>query len=501
MNSAVLAIALLLTGNLAFAQSFTGALNPSDPNDVFLVTFTLSAPTSLNVQSWGYGGSSGAPGGKNAAGAEIAPGGFDPYISLFSGAGLTATFLASNDDGLCPPGTPTGASCLDSTLHVNSLAPGTYTLALSVFENFSFAENLGTGSLGDLFIGLGNYYDAISNTVRTSNYAFDISGSGIPASGVTIVSVTHVVEPPAISKTFGSQSIPLNGVTTLNFTLSNTGLTPLTGVAFTDPLPPGLVVDSPGVSAACGGGTLTTTSANISLIDGAIPALGSCQISVLVRGTTTGFKDNVTTSVLSTEGGAGNTATATLLVGDPFQVRYSSNLSLTDSVINITNTGEISTAAFPAQNGNLCVNMYTFSPDEQLISCCTCPVTPDGLASFSARNDLISNTITPSVPTSVVIKLLASSSASRCDASTVGTANNVLATGMAAWGTTIHALPVTPGSPATTYGVTETKFTSATLSEAELTRITYLCGFLQTNGSGFGICRSCRLGGLAGVQP
>jgi hypothetical protein len=183
----------------------------------------------------------------------------------------------------------------------------------------------------------------------------------------------------------------------------------------------------------------------------------------------------------------------------PFQVRYASNLPIGDSVINITNTGASSTAAFPTQNGNICVNVYTFSPDEQLISCCACPVTPDGLASLSARNDLISNTLTPGVPTSIVIKLLATTNAGACNASTAGTAN-ALATGMAAWGTTIHALPVTPGSPATTYGVTETAFTPSTLSAAELMRITTLCGFIQTNGSGFGICKSCRLGGLGATQ-
>jgi hypothetical protein len=186
-----------------------------------------------------------------------------------------------------------------------------------------------------------------------------------------------------------------------------------------------------------------------------------------------------------------------------FQTRYSSNLSSGDSVINITNTGESSTAAFPTQNGNICANVYTFSPDEQLISCCSCLVTPDGLQSLSARNDLISNTLTPGVPTSIVIKLLASAGGatqSSCNASTVGTGTNVLAPGMAAWGTTIHALPVTPGSPATTYGETETAFTNATLSEAEARRITTLCGFIQTNGSGFGVCRSCRFGGLGAVE-
>ncbi len=193
----------------------------------------------------------------------------------------------------------------------------------------------------------------------------------------------------------------------------------------------------------------------------------------------------------------------------PFQVRYASNLAIGDSVINITNTGATSTTAFPTQNGTICVNAYTFSPDEQLISCCSCPVTPDGLVSLSVRNDLISNTLTPGVPTSVVVKLLATDGGVGgnpggvlvCNAATVAAGGiNLPVAGMAAWGTTIHALPVTPGSPATTFGVTETKFTSSTLSLAELQRIFTLCSFIQTNGSGFGVCKSCRFGGLGGEK-
>jgi len=186
----------------------------------------------------------------------------------------------------------------------------------------------------------------------------------------------------------------------------------------------------------------------------------------------------------------------------PFQVRYASNLAIGDSVVNITNTGANSTVAFPTQNGNICVNVYAFSPDEQLVSCCTCLVTPDGLNSLSVRNDLINNTLTPGVPTGLVVKLISSAGTTpaSCNASTVGTGANIIVPGLAAWGTTIHALPVTPGTPATTYGVTETPFTNATLSAAELVRISTLCGFIQTNGSGFGICRSCRLGGLGAAK-
>jgi hypothetical protein len=169
---------------------------------------------------------------------------------------------------------------------------------------------------------------------------------------------------------------------------------------------------------------------------------------------------------------------------DPYQVKYASNLSTGDSVFNISNSG--------ATGASICVNVYAFSPDEQEISCCSCVVTPNALVSLSARNDLISNTLTPAVPNSIVVKLVATTNTAACNASTPTAATLATAGGLLAWGTTIHAAPTTPAS----FSVTETAFTPATLSAAELTRITGLCGFIQSNGSGFGICRSCRFGGL-----
>jgi len=168
---------------------------------------------------------------------------------------------------------------------------------------------------------------------------------------------------------------------------------------------------------------------------------------------------------------------------DAFQVRYASNLNIGDSFINITNAG---TQGGDHTSGNICTNVYTFAPDEQLISCCSCVVTPNAGVSLSARNDLISNTLTPAVPNSIVIKLIATAGAA-CNASAVTTAN--LAGGMRAWGTTLHATP-TAGA----YATTETEFSPAGLSAEELARIAGECGFIQRNGSGYGICRSCRLG-------
>jgi PEP-CTERM motif len=180
---------LLLMPVLASATtlSFTGNLDPADANDVYLTSFTLAGTNSLHVQSWGYGGTSGAPGGTNAAGVVIQGEGFDPYITLFLGNGPSATFLASNDDGGCGPAAPDPV-CEDFRLDVASLAAGTYTLALSLPNNFSFAENYGSGNLGDGFIGLQNdYYDSASDKVRTSAYAFDVTyvaASGSPPSTV-----------------------------------------------------------------------------------------------------------------------------------------------------------------------------------------------------------------------------------------------------------------------------------------------------------------------------
>ena len=186
-------------------------------------------------------------------------------------------------------------------------------------------------------------------------------------------------------------------------------------------------------------------------------------------------------------------------IDSPFQVRYASNLNVGDSVINITNSGArgagLAAGTTAGTTGAICANVYAFSPDEQMISCCSCPVTPNGLVSLSARQDLISNTLTPAVPTSIVVKLLATvPNGGSCSSSAATPADSTLARGMLAFGTTVHA-PATAGSDS---AITETRFAAATLSAGELGRLQSLCTFINANGSGFGICRSCRLGGLAG---
>ena len=162
------------------------------------------------------------------------------------------------------------------------------------------------------------------------------------------------------------------------------------------------------------------------------------------------------------------------------QVKYVPNLNIGDAYVNITNSG--------TSGGNVCANIYTFDPAEELISCCTCNVTPNGLQSLSVLNSLISNPLTPAIPTSVTVKIVAT--AGTCNASAI--TSDSLAPGLLAWGTALHAVPTTP----VTYGVTETAFAPANLSLADFAHISSFCGFIQANGSGFGICKGCAAGGL-----
>ena len=127
------------------------------------------------------------------------------------------------------------------------------------------------------------------------------------------------IVPPTISEVFGAANILVGASTSLSFTVTNPNPSAaLSGVAFSDTLPAGLVIATPnGLSGTCGGGTITATagSGSASLAGATLAAGAACTFSANVTGTASGTKNNTTGAVSSTEGGAGNTATAGLTVG------------------------------------------------------------------------------------------------------------------------------------------------------------------------------------------
>ncbi|HEX5227462.1 MAG TPA: DVUA0089 family protein [Bryobacteraceae bacterium] len=127
-------------------------------------SFTVSTTSAMQAVTFSYGG------GVNGAGTPIAEGGFEPYLSLFDAGGnvLGSTFFGTT----CPAGANTNSvsgQCFDVSLDGGVLAPGTYQIAISAFENMSFAENFGSGTLADGFTGLGNLAPG-----EDLHYAFDV---------------------------------------------------------------------------------------------------------------------------------------------------------------------------------------------------------------------------------------------------------------------------------------------------------------------------------------
>jgi hypothetical protein len=157
-------------------------------------------------------------------------------------------------------------------------------------------------------------------TAGVKNNSVTVSANESGPGNTSSASLT-VATPPTLTKAFGAASIPLNGTTSLSFTVQNANATiGLGGIAFTDAFPAGLAVATPnGITGSCGGGTITATagSGTVSLAGATLAANASCTFAVNVTGTTSGAKNNTTGTVTSTEGGTGGTASATLGVEGP----------------------------------------------------------------------------------------------------------------------------------------------------------------------------------------
>ena len=195
---------------------------------------------------------------------------------------------------------------------------------------------------------------AAGNHTVTANYSGDTnftSSSGSLSGGQVVIA------PPSISKSFGASSILVGGSTSLSFTVTNpaANTVSLTGVSFTDTLPAGLTVAAPnGLTGSCGGGTITATAGagTVSLSGATLATNSNCTFSVNVTGTTAGVQNNSVT-VSSTNGGTGNTATASVTVIAPPDLtitkthtgNFSQGQTGAQYTITVTNSGGSSTSA------------------------------------------------------------------------------------------------------------------------------------------------------------
>jgi len=175
----------------------------------------------------------------------------------------------------------------------------------------------------------------------------------------------------------------------------------------------------------------------------------------------------------------------------PYQVNYAANLSSGESFIDVINTGAngapLLGPGLGTAVGNICLNVYAFDPGEEMVSCCSCLVTPDQVVNLGVNRDLTSKTLTGVIPSSLTVKMVATLAGANCNNS--ATAGGVPTAGFAAFGTTLHAR-------GTTFDTVERKFVPSTLSAGEYASMTGRCASIVGNASTFGVCATCRQGAL-----
>src|SRR6185312_6831684 len=202
---------------------------------------------------------------------------------------------------------PTGLQ-VAATPGVTNTCGGTVT-ATAGTGSISFSNNLLPVGVCTISVNItGTVDNHYTNSVHI--LSTDAGNGNISSASIT------VINPPTIAKAFGAATIPLNGTTSLTFTLSssNQNLT-INGVAFTDSLPPGLIVATPpNVGGTCTGAVTAPAGATSVILSGqTLIQNTSCTVSVNVQGTTTGAKSN-TVQVTSTNAGTGNTSNASITV-------------------------------------------------------------------------------------------------------------------------------------------------------------------------------------------
>lgn len=190
--------AVLFTASAALAgpvTSYTGTLAATDDAQGGRLEFTLASTTTVTLQTFGFGG------GVNGNGTAIAAGGFDPFLSLFSGTGDGAAFIDGDSDIMsdyasymgCPPAGPVsmgGSPTCGDVRFSHSLAAGTYTVLLTAGAYVPLAA-FGGGTLADGFADLtgGQFQtctDATHCMATTGAWALDITLGDI------------VVNPPSV---------------------------------------------------------------------------------------------------------------------------------------------------------------------------------------------------------------------------------------------------------------------------------------------------------------
>ena len=130
----------------------------------------------------------------------------------------------------------------------------------------------------------GSYNNSTGNITTTN------AGTAAGAAA-TLTVLSH----PAIAKAFAPTAIGVGGTSVLTITLSNANAAVISGAAFTDTYPAGLVNTAAASGATtCAGGTVTAANGggSVALSGATIPGGGSCTVTVNVTSAAAGSYAN-----------------------------------------------------------------------------------------------------------------------------------------------------------------------------------------------------------------
>jgi hypothetical protein len=198
-----------------------------------------------------------------------------------------------------------------------------------------------------------------------------------------------------------------------------------------------------------------------------------------------------------------------------FQVHFFANLNIGESYVDIVNTGANGASLFGpgvgGATGNICANVYAFNIGEELISCCSCLITPNQVVSLRVNADILAKPTHVFTDASLTVKVLATlagtnGTAGNCNQTSMSAQStgapgsaNLIVNGMAVWGTTLHQRNLTGPPPTNVTVLSETAFTPSTLGNAELASLNNRCLNIIGNGSTFGVCPVAACGAASGA--
>lgn len=164
--------------------------------------------------------------------------------------------------------------------------------------------------------------------------------------------------PPLFSQAFAPDTIGINAISTLTYTINNTANNvDSSSLDFTDALTTGLVVATPAnVSNTCTGGTLTAVAAStsISYTGGSVAAEASCTISVDVTSAAAATYINTSGDLTSSSGNSGTSsdtlsvlgATFSKVFGDTQAIRAGDQVTLSFTITNQSAVTALSNISF-----------------------------------------------------------------------------------------------------------------------------------------------------------